>query len=260
LLISELIETFITKTISFKEIFMFWRILVRTFPAFLLLSFTLSRTAFPSGACCSVSKGDSKKPSFSLAFSYARSHERFSEESYNFTQQALNLKGGYPITKNLFLQAYIGLPLSSKLSHQASEMQGNSGIIYGGGIGYLFPEFLKPVEFFASLNATRSHGFLNKMENGEKIDQTILLSEIQGILLAELDPLKNFSFYSGLRIYYGKNKLSDDLTGREISGDKEGNLSPLVGIRYAWLENLSLGAEAGLGHTRVLSVGTFFTF
>ena len=239
---------------------MFWRILIRTFPAFLFLLFTLSRTAFPSGACCSVSKGDSKKTSFSLTFSYAQSHERFSKETYNFTQQALNLKGGYPITKNLFLQAYIGLPLYSKLSHQTSEMRGNWGVIYGGGIGYLFPELLKPVEFFASLNATRSHGFLNEMENGEKIDQAILLSEIQGILLAELDPVKNFSFYTGFRLYYGKNKLSDDRTGSEFSGDKEGNLSPLVGIRYSWLENFGLGAEAGLGHTRVFSLGTFFTF
>lgn len=239
---------------------MFRRNLIRTFPVFLLILLALSQTAFPSGACCSVSKGDSKKPSFSLAFSYARSHERFSEETYNFTQQALNLKGAYPITRNLFLQAYIGLPVYSKLSHQASEMRGNWGIIYGGGIGYLFPELLKPVEFFASLNATRSHGFLNKMENGEKIDQTVLLTEVQGIFLAELDPFENFSLYTGLRTYYGKNKLRDDRTGKELSGDKEGNLSPLLGVRYAWLKNLGLGAEAGLGHTRVFSLGTFFTF
>lgn len=34
----------------------------------------------------------------------------------------------------------------------------------------------------------------------------------------------------------------------------------LVGIRYRLLENLGLVAEAGFGHTRVLSLGTFFTF
>ena len=176
------------------------RPLHKTFAILVLFSLILSRTAFPSGACCSVSKGDSKKPSFSLAFSSAWSHERFSEESYNFTQQALNLKAGYPVFKSVFLQAYVGLPIFSKLSHHTSEMKGNLGIIYGASLGYIFPEFLDPVELFASLGATRSYGLLEKMENGEKIDRTILISELQALLLAEIEATNKVGVYSGVRL------------------------------------------------------------
>lgn len=239
---------------------MFCKFFPKSFLIIVVFFQIFSAKAFSTGACCSVSKGDLKKPTFSLAFSSAWSHEKFSEETYNLTQQALNLKAGYPFMERFFLQAHAGLPVRSKLSHHDSEMRGNLGIIYGASIGYVFPEFLEQVELFASFSITRSHGFLKKMETVEKIKKTILISELQGILLAEFDPVEKISLYSGMRLYYGKNKLIDDQTKSEISGDREGNISPLIGVRYSLLENLGLVAEAGLGHTRVLSLGTLFTF
>lgn len=227
----------------------------------LLLSIVLfSSSAFSSGACCSLSKGKSGRPSIVLIGSSAWSHERIDERTYTLKQFAGILKGALPLTDDFILQAQLGLPINTKLEYNSSTTRGNLGIIYGLGIGYVLPEIFEDVEFFTSFGYSRSLGNLKRDENGKDVDQSFRISEVQGILLAETSPVEDISLYGGIRLYYGKNQLDNSRTGVTLSGKREGNVSPLFGLRYSLLEDIDVTAEGGFGHTTVFSLATILSF
>lgn len=233
------------------------RYLIILISIFLLLSYS---TAFSTGSCCAITKAEKNRFYFSGTFASARSHETIESIQYNLVQSAFLLKIGYPIMKNLTIQAQIGLPISTKLSNQAStEMLGNYGLIYGVSLGYELPEVIQPVELYVAGNFSSSHGILSHLDN-EKIDRTFMISEFQLLLLNEIKVIDKFSIYSGIRIYSGKNQLKDNTLGVKYFGKQEGNVAPLIGLRFSPSRKLSLVAEGGFGHTNVLSFGSVFSF
>lgn len=215
---------------------------------------------YSTGACCAISKGAGDKPNLTFIASSAWSHEKIEGKRYNLTQYALMLKGNYPLTEWLILNAQIGTPLKTKLSDNTFETQGNFGMIYGGGIGFVLPELLDSVEFFTSLSYSHSRGYLTKHIQTDDIDRIFLISEVQAVLLGEYPITDDVALYGGVRLYYGKNELRDNRTGNILLGDREGNASPLFGVRYSPSENFSITAESGFGHTNVVGIGLIISF
>lgn len=182
------------------------------------------------------------------------------DNTYNLTQQAMLLRLGYPFGPGLVLQGQVGLPVATKLSHGSLDMKGNGGIIYGAGLGYELPHIFSILEFYASVSYTRSYGSLDKMDDLEDIDQTFRISEFQGLFLGEMDLSSSTALYGGVRAYSGKNQLKDNRTGTRLKGEREGNLSPLAGLRQRLADNLSLVADGGFGHTKVVGLGAIWSF
>jgi len=236
----------------------------RKFAAFLLFLAVsvmpaLEGTAFASGACCSVSNGDTKRLNLTLVGASAMNHEAIGADTYELSQQALLLKLGKPIGRGFILQAQIGLPTSTELSHEQMELSGRGGLIYGAGVGYKLPRFLDPVDLTVSASFSRSLGYLDKDMTGT-IDQSFHINEFQVLFIGETALTEKTALYAGVRAYSGKNQLKDNSTGTKINGDQEGSLAGLAGIRYNLAEKLSLVADAGFGHTRVIGFGAVFSF
>lgn len=192
---------------------------------------SLPGQAYGSGACCAVTKGGSGKINLSIVGSSAWSHEMIADNTFNLTQQAVILKLGYPFGPGFLLQGQVGMPAATKLSHEALNMRGSGGIIYGVGLGYELPQFLNPVEFFASVSYTRSQNSLERMEGvGADVstDQTFFISEVQGLFLGEIDLLSRTALYGGVRFYSGKNQLKDNQTNIKESGEEKGIYHPCL--------------------------------
>jgi len=219
----------------------------------------LHGTAFASGACCSVSGGDPKRLTLTLVGASAMNHEAIGADTYELSQQALLLKLGKPVGRGFVLQAQIGLPTTTELSHEQMELSGRGGLIYGAGIGYKLPRFLDPVDLSVSASFSRSLGYLDKDMAGT-IDQSFHINEFQLLFISETALTAKTALYAGLRAYSGKNQLKDDSTGAKTNGDQEGSLAGLAGIRYYLAEKISLVADAGFGHTRVIGLGAVFSF
>lgn len=233
------------------------RRLVRTLPVLSLLLFP--RAVYAGGACCSASGGGSDRTSLTLVGASAINHEVIGGEPYELDQQALIFKLGKPIGRGFVVQAQLGSPTSTELSHQAMRLSGRGGLIYGAGLGYKLPRFLDPVELFTSVSYSRALGYLDRDGSGA-IDQTFRINEFQALLLGEAALNAKLALFGGLRVYSGKNQLKDNKTGAKFNGDQEGSLAGLAGLRYSLSENLSLVADAGFGHTRVIGIGAVFLF
>lgn len=219
----------------------------------------LQGTAFASGACCSVSGGDPKRLSITVVGASAMNHETIGADTYELNQQALLLKLGKPVGRGFVLQAQIGMPAATELSHEQMELSGRGGLIYGAGIGYKLPRFLTPVDFSVSASFSRSLGYLDKDMAGS-IDQSFHINEFQVLFIGETALAAKTALYAGLRAYSGKNQLKDNSTGAKTNGDQDGSLAGLAGIRYNLAEKVSLVADAGFGHTRVIGIGAVFSF
>ncbi|MBI4350145.1 MAG: hypothetical protein HY550_01795 [Elusimicrobia bacterium] len=219
----------------------------------------LNGTAFASGACCSVSGGDPKRLSLTVVGASAMNHEAIGADTYELSQQALLLKLGKPVGRGFVLQAQVGLPAATELSHEQMELSGRGGLIYGAGVGYKLPRFLEPVDLTVSASFSRSLGYLDKDMAGT-IDQSFRINEFQVLFIGETALSAKTALYAGLRAYSGKNQLKDNSTGAKVNGDQEGSLAALAGIRYNLAEKLSLVADAGFGHTRVIGIGAVFSF
>jgi len=219
--------------------------------------------AFGNGACCSVTKGSSEKINLSIIGSSAWSHENVGGNYYNLSRQALMAKISGPIPYGFVLQAQVGWPVYTRLAHQYTEMRGYGGIIYGLGLGYELPGLVKAIELYATVNYTRSHGFLDEDVGSfgdiGTIDQTFLISELQGIFLGEISLGTGVAVYTGLRAYAGKNQLKDNQAKVTSNGDREGNLAPLAGFRFGLSDTVSLIVDGGFGHTKVVGVGAIFS-
>lgn len=186
-------------------------------------------------------------------------HEVIGGDAYNMDQQALILKLGKPIGKGFVLQAQIGLPAGTKLSHRTMELNGKGGLIYGGGLGYKLPRLLAPVEFFVSAGYSRALSYLNNDEAGA-VDRSFRINEFQALFIGEAALAPKTALYCGLRAYSGKNQLEDNDTGGKFSGKQEGSLAGLAGIRHGLSDKLSLVADVGFGHTEVIALGAILSF
>ncbi len=228
----------------------------------MILTFIVAETQplYSTGACCAISKSASGKPNLTFIASSAWSHEKIEGKRYNLVQHALMLRGNYPLTEWLILNAQIGTPFKTKLSDNAIETQGNLGMIYGGGIGFVPLELLESVEFFTSISYSQSRGYLTKHIHRDDIDKVFFISEIQAVLLGDYSISNDVALYGGIRLYYGKNELRDNRTRNILSGNREGNAAPLFGVRYSPSENFRFTAEGGFGHTNVVSVGLIVSF
>lgn len=219
----------------------------------------LNGTAFAGGACCSVSGGDPERLTLTVVGASAMNHETIGADTYELSQQALLLKLGKPVGRGFVLQAQLGLPTATELSHEQMELNGKGGLIYGAGVGYKLPRFLDPVDFSVSASYSRSLGYLDKDMAGT-IDQSFHINEFQLLFIGETALTAKTALYAGLRAYSGKNQLKDNTTGAKFNGDQEGSLAGLAGIRYNLAEKISLVADAGFGHTRVIGIGAAFVF
>lgn len=219
----------------------------------------LHGTAFGAGACCSVARPGSERMSLTVVGASAKSHETIGGDTYELSQQALLLKFGKPIGRGFILQALIGLPTATELSRQEIKLSGNGGLILGVGLGYKLPRFLDPVDFFAAISHSHSHGYLDRGETGA-VGQTFRIAELQALFIGETALTSKTALYAGLRAYSGKNRLENNKTGNKLNGDQEGSLAGLAGIRYSVSDKFSLVADAGFGHTRVLGIGVVFSF
>ncbi len=202
---------------------------------------------------------DSSRLNLTLLGASAWSHESIGGDTYDLRQQALILKLGKPLGRGFVLNAQIGLPSATKLTSQARELSGNGGLILGVGLGYKLPRFLDPVDFFAAVSHSHSLGYLDRDETGA-VDQTFRIAELQALFIGETALTSKTALYAGLRAYSGKNRLRNSKTGTELTGEQEGSLAGLAGIRYSVSDKLSLVADAGFGHTRVLGIGAVFSF
>lgn len=219
----------------------------------------LRGTAFASGACCSIARGESDKLNLTLVGASAMNHEELGADMYDLGQQALLLKLGKPLGGGFTLQAQLGLPTATELSHDGMEQSGSGGFIYGAGLGYKLPRFLDPVDLYASASFSRSRANLDSDGMGA-IDRSFRINEFQLLFIGETALTAKTSLYAGLRAYSGKNQLKDNTTGTRSNGDQEGSLAGLAGLRYNLSEKLSLVADAGFGHTRVIGLGAAFSF
>lgn len=219
----------------------------------------LHGSAFASGACCSVSGGDPGRLSITVVGASAMNHEVIGADTYELSQQALLLKLGKPVGRGFVLQAQIGLPTATKLSHKQMDFSGNGGLIYGAGVGYKLPRLFNPVDFSVSASYSRSLAYLDKDMTGT-IDQTFHINEFQVLFIGETAVAAKTALYAGLRAYSGKNQLKDNRAGSKANGDQEGSLAGLAGIRHQLSDKISLAADAGFGHTRVLGVGAVLSF
>ncbi|MEK7721407.1 MAG: hypothetical protein AAB359_03350, partial [Elusimicrobiota bacterium] len=174
-------------------------------------------------------------------------------------QQALILKLGKPLGGGFILQAQIGLPTATKLSHQEMELGGNGGLILGANLGYKLPRFLDPVDFFVAISHSHSLGYLARDEAGA-VDLTFRIAELQALFIGETALTSKTALYAGLRAYSGKNRLKNNKTRAKTNGDQEGSLAGLAGIRQKLSDKLSLAADVGFGHTKVFSLGVSFSF
>ena len=115
------------------------------------------------------------------------------------------------------------------------------------------------MDFFAAISHSHSLGYLDRAETGA-VDQTFRIAELQALFIGETALTSKTALYGGLRAYSGKNRLKDNKTGAKTNGDQEGSLAGLAGIRHSLSDKLSLVADAGFGHTRVIGIGAVFSF
>lgn len=230
--------------------------LLRKLAIVLALCVLITQTVFASGSCCVLSLSGRDRPMLSVIGSLAMSHERLGGSTYDLTQRAIVLKGSYPLNEFLFLSAQIGLPASTNLSSPSGTLKGNAGFLYGASVAVALPEIIHSVEILAAAGYSRSDASVKSASSGAS--QTFNITEFQTTVVAEVTIVPELAAYAGARMYFGRNRLRHDATGVVAKGDREGNFSPLVGLRVNLWESIGLIAEGSLGHTRVASLTTAF--
>lgn len=220
------------------------------------LCMLFTQNILASGSCCVLSLSGRDRPMLSVIGSLAMSHERLGSSVYDLTQRAVILKGAYPLNEFLFLSAQIGLPVSTHLSSASGALKGNSGFLYGASIAVALPEIIHSVDIIAAASYSRSNASVTHAPSA--VSQMFSIAELQTTAVAEVTIVPELAAYGGARVYFGKNRLRHDATGVVAEGDREGNFSPLFGIRVNPWENIGLIAEGSFGHTRVASVTAAF--
>lgn len=237
---------------------------VLVFTVFLM---ALAPRAQASGACCAVTQVGAPDPTLGLVFSFADGHEMIGGEEYTLEQLAAVVKVSWPLSRQFTVQGQIGVPFSDLAPHGGMDgmepaehgpaMDGEGGFLYGLGLGYRFPEQWDRLDLFASLSGGQSFGRITD-RGGEPVDRTFVITEIQGVFLAEFALAEKASLYAGARLYTGRNLLRGGGEPKE-KGDREGNMGGVFGLRFRPAESVTVVAEYGNGHTRLFSIGTVIT-
>ncbi len=98
--------------------------------AMILLHGAEGQTLFASGSCCVLSSSDRRQSTVAVIGSLAWSHEHLGRRVYDFSQRAVILKGTYPLSEALFLNAQTGIPVSTSLSSSSGVQEGRGGFLY----------------------------------------------------------------------------------------------------------------------------------
>ncbi len=220
----------------------------------LLLSVVAIQNLMASGACCTVSLSGSNKPSVTLVGSGGWSHERIAGSRYDLRQYAVIGKGHLPITDRFFLTAQAGLPLRTELTSSTPSFTGTLGFLYGIGVGSVVPNVLPSLNLYGSINYARSVGNLDQTDCLVPTEASFVITEVQAILLGEYELAPRASFYGGVRLYSGRNRIENNVKNLTLSGEREGSVSPLLGARYLLWEGVNIIGEGSLGHTRIVSL------
>jgi len=228
--------------------------LMRSIMIIAMLCMVVAQDLTASGACCTVSLSGSNKPAVTFVASSGWSHERIAGARYDLRQHAVIGKGHLPLTDRLFLTAQAGVPLRTELTSACPMFTGSLGFLYGIGVGSVVPNLLPSLNLYGSLNYARSVGNLDQTDCFVPTEASFVITEVQAILLGEYEVTPRASLYGGVRFYSGRNKIDNEVKNLTLSGEREGNVSPLLGIRYSLWESVSVIGEGSLGHTRIMSL------
>lgn len=207
-----------------------------------------------SGACCSISPAGANQTGIGVIASSAWSHEKIGGTRYDLQQQAIMARGIIPITQSIFLSGTAGLPLRTSLHTSVGKSRGSLGWILGAGAGLVLPPIIDPLDVILMGSYNHSEGNLTRTEGGSDIDARFVISELQAVIVGEYPIFSEIVGYCGGRFYSGTNKIRDQNSRVTVSGEREGSVSPFLGIRGEFWEGMSLGVEGSLGHTRILSL------
>jgi len=232
------------------------RRIVMTAFALAVAAALVARPAAASGACCTVSKGRSGVPSLGFALSASRSHEEFDLGRADVRQLGAIFKASYPLTPRFTLQAHVGVPLSTSVGHGGDESQGGGGSILGGGLAIVLGEWPADIEWSAAASYTDSRGDASPDHEGHQLAFTV--SEVQALLVAERRLSDRSAVYGGIRLYQGRSALEDP-DGPDQRGEREGTVGGFVAYRRD-AGAFGYVAEAGFGHTLVLSLAAIVSF
>lgn len=215
--------------------------------------------SYGSGACCSVSKGETDSISFTMIRSQAKGHERIEDQMFNLNQDAWLFKAGIPLGKGFHLQFTAGIPDAKLTAHQdMTLLSGSGGSIYGIGLGYEIPENWDRFNLFVSVSTTRSTSDLTDW-NGTAWDGAFIISESQAIVLGEAVLHERAVLYGGYRFYKGRNRLKDHAAVTTQYGEREGNTAELLGLRFKVRPNMHFVLERGFGHSKIWSFGLTYS-
>ena len=216
----------------------------------------VARPAAASGACCAVSKSRTGATSFGFSLSASRSHEEFDLGRTEVRQVGAIFRASFPVTPRLALQAHVGVPLVTSAGHGADESQGGGGSILGGGIAVTLGDWPAGVEWSAAASYTDSRGDAAP-DHGEH-ELTFTTREVQALLIAERRVSERGAVYGGIRLYQGRSALESD-SEPDQRGEREGMVGGFVAYRHD-TGTFGYVAEAGFGHTAVLSLAAIVSF
>jgi hypothetical protein len=146
--------------------------------------------------------------------------------------------------------------LSTSVGHGAEESTGGGGSILGGGLSLLLGEWPAGVEWSAVASYTDSRGDAAPDHGGHSL--TFTISEVQALLVAERRVSERGAVYGGIRLYQGRSALESD-TEPDQRGEREGMVGGFVAYRRD-AGPFGYVAEAGFGHTVVLSLAAIVSF
>jgi hypothetical protein len=179
-------------------------------------------------------------------------------DMYSLSQQAIILKLSIPVYKGLALQAQVGVPV--RTSFGMDNNAGYGGFMFGGGAGYSLPEITHRLTFTVAASASRSYSLLGSSMDSmgtmseHSMKNTLVITEGNGFIVANVMFVKPFSVYSGIGLSMDITELENDSTTKEI-GDAMMMVSPLIGIRWNINDRISTQLEAGFGHNNIISLG-----
>ncbi len=203
-----------------------------------------------------MSKGRPGVPSIGFALSASRSHEQFDFGRTEVSQLGAIFKASYPLTPRLALQAHVGVPLTTSVGHGDAESQGGGGSILGGGLSVVLGEWPAGVEWSAAASYTDSRADASPDHDGHELRFTI--TEVQALLVAEQRLSDRSAVYGGVRLYQGRSALEDP-DGPDQHGEREGTVGGFIAYRRD-AGAFGYVAEAGFGHTLVLSLAAIVSF
>lgn len=224
------------------------------------LLFAIPTGSLAAGACCALTKCDTRTPSISVVGANSWGDLMTDDDMYSLSQQAMILKLSIPVINGLSLQGQIGAPIRTALG--MGNEAGYGGFMFGVGAGYSLPEIANRISFAIAGSASRSYSFLGSPSDDSTLHKSkdmLIITEGAGFLVADVKIVNRLNLYGGINLSMDATELENDSTTKQL-GEAMMMLSPLVGIRWTINDRISTLFEAGFGHNNVLSFGITFPF